>query len=1110
MRFYLKNQVEQLNKKHRRKGIWRRIVTIMAVIVVFCTTYALILPAITVETNEKCGMSEHLHTESCYGADGALICETHQHTHDAQCYVAFSLDTATPDSASPSTFALSRAATNSDEIVPDGVNDHYYSDVYMYYEYSPYEVSYYDRTSSSNSSSTMTTFVLVPTEEQTYTWTANPTSGWSADIDSNYDVAYCADIDVYTSGEDDVYYDSIPIENSYLSSDPEKREKLTAIIQNAYPFLTLDDVIADMKTAGYTLTSGCGIAEFVTATQWAIWEVANDATIYEVTGEHGWSISNELSPITSYRSYRNYSTNIKSDIEKIRQYLLSREADIREELKITNQEVTSVTENNGEYSVTIRITLNRALEEDETAEVILTDSNGNTTTVQAPNGVTSFDVTLDDVQKNAGIISIDLNAEINGGYLGVVYYDSNQYQDMIGGKLINTYSDSAIVKLGDKTAITVKKQWDGSTGAEAVEVTLYANGEKYNGPVTLNSSNDWSYTWENLPKASLEGEEIIYTVKENLVPGYRSQVISSSTEKSWKQVTAIEDGGTYMFVSSSGALASQNNSSGYIKWLSADTSEVTDDQQAAMWNVDIDTSGSQDMKIVNSLSGNKLVLVKSGNSYRYYERSADSTSYVGSIGISGGKISSHYNGSTYYLSSVSSSGYASSTTTKSSGASFVIYKLIDEFETTFTVINTEVDEVTSISAEKVWKDEKGNALDETPESIEVSLLADGEQYGNPIILNNDNNWKYQWTGLPKNDSDGKELKYTLKEVAVEGFESEITESIKESEVKQNVWTQATQLEDGKTYIFANNGQALSKTNADNEYLEMSSVDVSDAENTSELSMWKATASGSGFNLTNVGKTDRTLALYSRTQWWTTRRFVAANSSSSYINTRELSYSNNYLTASNYRFDTISSGYGSASTNSGITFTLYVLSDETVTTTQTHYTITNTKISETTDLKIHKVDYNDTEKVLKGAVFDVYRETGTETDGLIPMTSDKYGSKVFEGVTTDETGELVLEGLSKKVSYYLIEITAPDGYNKLNKPIDFIITESGISVSDTEMSVNVSTDSERILLVKNEVGYTLPETGSYGTHLFTLGGSLMILSALFLLYKKRSKERCESL
>ena len=106
---------EQYKKAHQRKNRWYKVVTCLAAVVVFCTTYALILPAITMET--KCDIPEHTHTESCYtqvtnvtkkvpvctaeslgihqhtdacyDSEGTLICGYADfviHRHDASCY----------------------------------------------------------------------------------------------------------------------------------------------------------------------------------------------------------------------------------------------------------------------------------------------------------------------------------------------------------------------------------------------------------------------------------------------------------------------------------------------------------------------------------------------------------------------------------------------------------------------------------------------------------------------------------------------------------------------------------------------------------------------------------------------------------------------------------------------------------------------------------------------------------------------------------------------------------------------------------------------------------------------------------------------------------------
>ncbi|MCD8158706.1 MAG: hypothetical protein LUD77_07390 [Clostridiales bacterium] len=60
---YFEDPVRSLKKKKYR--LWLRGVTAMAMVVVFITTYMLILPAITL-TTPTCGLEEHIHSEDCY------------------------------------------------------------------------------------------------------------------------------------------------------------------------------------------------------------------------------------------------------------------------------------------------------------------------------------------------------------------------------------------------------------------------------------------------------------------------------------------------------------------------------------------------------------------------------------------------------------------------------------------------------------------------------------------------------------------------------------------------------------------------------------------------------------------------------------------------------------------------------------------------------------------------------------------------------------------------------------------------------------------------------------------------------------------------------------
>ena len=73
------------NLVRRRKKLWRSVVTFMAAVVVFCTTYALILPAITLDNQTVCGLEEHTHTEACYQRAAQLVCTDEAHSHSAGC-----------------------------------------------------------------------------------------------------------------------------------------------------------------------------------------------------------------------------------------------------------------------------------------------------------------------------------------------------------------------------------------------------------------------------------------------------------------------------------------------------------------------------------------------------------------------------------------------------------------------------------------------------------------------------------------------------------------------------------------------------------------------------------------------------------------------------------------------------------------------------------------------------------------------------------------------------------------------------------------------------------------------------------------------------------------
>lgn len=149
--------------------------------------------------------------------------------------------------------------------------------------------------------------------------------------------------------------------------------------------------------------------------------------------------------------------------------------------------------------------------------------------------------------------------------------------------------------------------------------------------------------------------------------------------------------------------------------------------------------------------------------------------------------------------------------------------------------------------------------------------------------------------------------------------------------------------------------------------------------------------------------------------------------------------------------------------------------------------------------------NEAEQPLENAQFVLYRGNGDDKAYAVIQDAKITGWTKTESertvLTTSNSGKLEIKGLDVG-TYYLEEIEAPKGYNKLTKPIKVeiadktgAITVDGTSISDTTVKV------------ENKAGTTLPTTGGIGTTIFYLiGGGLMVAAAVLLIAKKRMENK----
>lgn len=100
------------------------------------------------------------------------------------------------------------------------------------------------------------------------------------------------------------------------------------------------------------------------------------------------------------------------------------------------------------------------------------------------------------------------------------------------------------------------------------------------------------------------------------------------------------------------------------------------------------------------------------------------------------------------------------------------------------------------------------------------------------------------------------------------------------------------------------------------------------------------------------------------------------------------------------------------------------------------------------------------------------------------------------LTTNASGKIEIDGLDAD-TYYLREVKAPDGYNKLASDVEVVIT--GATKDETSSELTYTTV---VAKVNNQSGTELPSTGGIGTTVFYVVGGLLVVGAFILLVSKR--------
>ncbi len=163
------------------------------------------------------------------------------------------------------------------------------------------------------------------------------------------------------------------------------------------------------------------------------------------------------------------------------------------------------------------------------------------------------------------------------------------------------------------------------------------------------------------------------------------------------------------------------------------------------------------------------------------------------------------------------------------------------------------------------------------------------------------------------------------------------------------------------------------------------------------------------------------------------------------------------------------------------------------------------------IKVFKYTKNGTsQEGLKDAQFKLFTDESCanevnlkkDNDGVTYLvTNTKTGDNIM---TSPQLGKFEIKGL-KAGTYYLKEIEAPKGYNKLANPIKITISQN--DAKNQVVTVGDDTNPVDEVGVENKTGTVLPSTGGVGTTMIYLVGALLVLgSGVVLATKRRVKNK----
>lgn len=346
----------------------------------------------------------------------------------------------------------------------------------------------------------------------------------------------------------------------------------------------------------------------------------------------------------------------------------------------------------------------------ESVDIVLNGSDGKlyTGTLSTENGYTCVFQSVPKYHDGGTLINYTIAEEKIPGYTTTIAKDASGYKFI----LTNAKAIDTVTK-------TVSKVWDDNNnqdGLRPTAITVILTGDDGSRRVkSVTAAENWTVTFENLPKNQNHGQNIQYTVSEAFVSGY--------TE-------AITQNGDNYTITNTHTPASSEFFVTKIWKDNGNNDGMRPDE------ITVTAHGSDGRSYTKKLNADNQWSVMFSNLPKYAD----------------GKVIE------YSLTEESVPGYTSSITRN--GKSFVL-------------INTHVDETKNITITKAWND--GNNQDGLRPKTITAVVNGSDGSARFVQLFEGQNWATSLNNLPKYKN-GTEIQYTVKENAIPGYETEIKQT----------------------------------------------------------------------------------------------------------------------------------------------------------------------------------------------------------------------------------------------------------------------------------------------------------------------------------------------